>query len=190
MNIITADDIRNMYAGHGQEYRNNNVIRDIVKWLKEFDFTTMVTFRPKKTRINSVNAEKIFLPALLKIEGLRHLFYSVEKDKFGKSSHAHLLLSDDIDKRQFADAINRNVEVELPYWENIKDQDASIVYVNKRQSKNDLVQGFGLLTQVDAEKQIDMDCGITPHPNKKYHDRAEYISSKKYGWKKYHRGYY
>ena len=118
------------------------------------------------------------------------LFYTIEKDRYGKSNHAHLLIAGDITKQQFASAMNRNATAELPYWQNINDQDASILYVNKRQNKNDLVQGFGLLSQADVEKEIDLDCGIIPHPNKKYHNRAEYISSKIYGWKKYHRGLY
>ena len=173
-----------------KEYRNNNVLQDIAKWLKPLNYKIFATFRPRKTKINSVNAFNLFIKPLYKFEGISSLFYTIEKDRYGKSNHAHLLIAGDITKQQFASAMNRNATAELTYWQNINDQDASILYVNKRQNKNDLVQGFGLLSQADVEKEIDLDCGIIPHPNKKYHDRAEYISSKIYGWKKYHRGYY
>ena len=93
MNIITADDLRLMYQGMSKEYRNNNVLNDIVKWLKPYAFTKIATFRPKKTKINSVNAYKLFIQALWKIPTLKHLFYSIEQDRYGKSNHAHLLLA-------------------------------------------------------------------------------------------------
>ena len=189
MYVITAEDIRSMNASHGREYRNNNVLKAIVEHLKPYRFTTMATFRPKKTRINAVNAFDLFLPALWQYPQIDQLFYAIEKDRYGKSSHAHLLLNGDITKHQFAEAINRNASAELPYWENIKDVEAAIVYTNKRSIEGDQ-QGYGQISQKDVTDKIDMDCGIIPHPNKKYHDRAEMISSKVYGWKKFHKGYY
>ena len=186
MNVITADDLRLMYQGMSKAYRNNNVLRDVAEWLKPRNYKIFATFRPKKTKINSVNAFDLFIKPLYKFDCISSLFYTIEKDRYGKSNHAHLLIAGDVTKQQFAGAMNRNATTELPYWEQVQNSDSVLIYTSKRQNKGDLLQGWGEISQQDVDKQIDINCGIIDHPNKKYHDRAALISNKVYGWKKYH----
>lgn len=184
MYVITERELKESYGNLSAEYRDRRVTDDIVGWLEPYDFNIIATYRPKKTKVTDVNAEKLFFMGLWNLPSINRLFYSIERDRYGKSNHAHILIDGDVTKQEFAHAIRRNAKHELPYFENIIDKTASIVYVNKHQSKGDLIQGYGIITQADVDKNIDVQTGIAPHPNKEYHDRAEYISRKVYGWQK------
>lgn len=163
-------------------------VSDLKKWLLTKTFDYMVTFRPKKTKVDGYNAPKLFDNAILNLPQVTDLHWSLEGDWNGNSNHCHLLIGGKLTKKELAKAMKRS-QVELPYFEKIKSKEDAIGYVTKY-GKTDAIRAFNYLNR---EKQfLDLDSRFVfdnlphnqdyyKHPNHLYHERAKLFSELVYG---------
>ena len=143
---------RKQPLGFGELFTAN-----LKRWLLTKPFDWMVTFRPKKTKLNEYNATKLFDEAVSNLSGVSDVLWSIEADRDKKSTHAHLLIGGDVTKSELAEALNRN-EVELPYFEPIQSKEQAIGYVTKY-IKRDAVKAFNYINK----KQLEGDAFFTPN---------------------------
>ena len=174
-----------------EEYRNG-----YADWLKQdkFNWSYIGTYRPKKSKVNSYNALRLFNQAVTNYcnskgskGALKYLYYTIEQDRSTRCNHIHFVIdsnSNKVDRIQLATAMKRHPTKELLYFEQIQTIQGAINYVTKRIGKQNIVTGHNLVVSdyLELQQVKKLYPNYEPHPNEEYHKRAVINSRVGYGW--------
>ena len=166
------------------------------KWLSNeaFNWSYVGTYRPLKTKVNSVNALKLFKQTVANYciskgsnEAIKYIYYTIEQDRSLKCNHVHFVVdsgSNKVGRVELASAMKRHATKEVKYFEPIATVEGAISYITKKIGAKNLVTGHALVDSITLETEhlkkhypfvFDQD-------NKEYYEKAQLISRLAYGW--------
>jgi len=193
MNIITE---KQLYAKPKPLTFSQRYVNEYARWLKqdEFNWGYAGTYRPKKTKINNVNAQRLLKKTIESYckfkrsnEAIKYLYYTIEQDRSRSCNHLHFVIdsnSKEVNRNELATAMKRHETKELLYFEPLQNIDGYINYITKRIANKSLVTGHNLLVtnQIEENYLKNLYPKYLPHENEKYHQRAKMFSRLFYGW--------
>ena len=159
---------------------------DIRYALSGMDFNYYAVFRPKWSKVNTNNLDKIMQKAIARYNILDfkgsfdYLFYTLEQDRWHNSFHVNMLLKgENINRLQLALSMKRREE-DIGYIEPISSRDAVANYVTKHIGKKGLSLGW-VGYQVKDEAIHNELFGVLDkdlkHPNEEKHLRLQILKN-------------
>jgi|TARA_B110000305_G_C19292507_1_gene564901 hypothetical protein len=193
--VITEQHFLNKYKGQNLNLtkveRDKGALRNFVMDFVKPNYVAV--YRPKLSSLNYKNVDNLMQETIAQYElsnpsKIEFIYYTVEVDRYKKSYHLNLCIrGKNIHKHHLAHAMKRS-EVEIGYFEKVKDLRALATYVNKHMGKkgiNTALNGLVETEQAIDEKLFKTSEGyrqLDNHPNKEYHFRAQIMSKFQYGW--------
>jgi hypothetical protein len=166
------DNWKNNSCTNGQAMKyNDTLLTEVDNWLNDKAFNIFATLRSFRTPITASNMSKMMYNAINSISTIDGLYYTVEGDRYSKNTHAHLLISGIVDRKEFAKTIKRSATKELCYWEEgVNDVSGAIIYSTKKiKNKSDVIHDYGYINRDSAVDEC-----VEQMSNKAYWDEPTF----------------
>ena len=116
------------------------------RYLKEYSWSNIITYRPYKVKVTEYNAERLF-SRLVKNDdlGIKFLWYALERDRESNWVHAHLLTNGvyDLTRQDIASTLKRSIS-EVKYVAKPEDSKAVSHYCSKNIGIGKII-GYGFV---------------------------------------------